>query len=137
LTINNYVKNPEPVKAIKLKTNDSLKEAAEWCGGEVRPNTKPKSIDDAYDSVLVIPSLTGPVEGSIGSYLVRTNDGKFKFWPASDFEEQYHEVGLRQDGLIPRTPVPTGPLINRSVQVDTPKSGLQAQIYSYENGPTQ
>lgn len=122
MPVKNYVKNPEPVKAIKLDTNDALKEAAEWCGGEVRPNSHPKSIDNAYDSILVIPTLEGPVEGSIGTYLVRTNDGKFHFWPASVFTTEYHEVHLRQEGLVPRggtlqgPPPFAGPMINNYTQ---------------------
>jgi hypothetical protein len=107
--IKDYVKTPEPVKAIRLGSSN-LKEAAEWCGGEVRARSAPQSIDDAYDQVLVIPTLAGPVHGSIGTYLVRAVDGKFSFWPASVFEAQYTVV---PDKLVPRSPITT-PLINRS-----------------------
>jgi len=125
--IRDYVKSPEPVKAIRLDSSN-LKEAALWCGGEVQKNEHPASIDDAWDNVLVIPTLTGPVKGTTGTYLVRTADGKFSFWPASVFEAQYTVV---PDKLVPRSPITT-PLINRST--DRPPSSLQGQINSYEKG---
>lgn len=96
--INRYVPNAEPVEAVFIDASN-IQQTAKWCGGAVTSKSAPKSLDEAYDRVLRVPTLDGPIEGSIGTYLVRDNNGKFAFWPKSVFEEKYNRVALRQERI--------------------------------------
>lgn len=106
--IKKYAPNAETVEGIEI-TEDTLEEAARWCGGEVRSEAKASDHTDVYKYV-AIPSLTGPFEARIGSFLIKfPSTGKFDVVHPASFKQDYHVVGMRQDGVHMR-----GGLINET-----------------------
>lgn len=97
--LSRYVPKESGVDAILL-TGANLKDAAKLCGGKVGSRTAPQSLDDAYDIVLSIPTLSGaPEQAAPGDYLVRDEDGRWTGWNRTAFEAKYKKVARRGEPI--------------------------------------
>lgn len=108
--IKDYIKAPEPIKAIYLKDKAALETAALWCGGEVRR----EQFHTGEDWALVYPRLDIPGIVRVGGYLsLNRATGRFEGWTKKSFEDAgYQEHGKRQDGLTMRSAEPYQDTIN-------------------------
>lgn len=99
--VKRYSTTPEVVEAAQV-TKENMEDLAKWCGGEVR-----ESHDEAVVPFLMIPTIAGALPARVGEWLLKnTYTNRLVVLSQRQFEaKKFHEVGLRQDGLTPRSPV--------------------------------
>ena len=89
-----YRKRPARVTAVLVQEGEPMEEAARWCGGAAKSETKASDHTDVAHWIEV-PTLRGVVRAMVGGYIVKDADGRFSVWDKDAFECEYERVGLR------------------------------------------
>lgn len=82
-------------------TADNVSAVAKWCGGEVQKEDDPGGYiprDIVHPTaVLLIPSLSTPLQAFNGDWVARDEDGRFHVFNHKAFREEYDPIGTRRD----------------------------------------
>lgn len=95
-----YVKKPNRLEVVEL-TKDNIEEVSAWCGGSVEKVRNALSKSYETTGTLAVPSIYGSMTAEIGSFIAReTETGRFSIMTEEHLEQEYQQVGLRQDGIF-------------------------------------
>jgi len=83
-----YWERRTPIEAMLL-TNENMKEAAKWCGGEVDTFKRQYLPATSY---LIVPGISTRTHAYVGHYLVREVDGIFHPFDKDSFEKLYESM---------------------------------------------
>lgn len=86
---------PEQVQAATLSA-ENLDEVQKWCGGELRGLDKPIT-PTSNAIVLLVPSLQGAQQATIGEVVVRLSNGRFCVMQPGDFYAKYQAQNLAEE----------------------------------------
>jgi hypothetical protein len=70
-----YIRKPKQIQAALLSASNATA-IANWCGGEVTELTKSGDPTDIH-LALKVPNLGGTLRATVGTYVVRDEDGRF------------------------------------------------------------
>ena len=100
MTLNkkNYVRKPNRMEIVEI-TKENISEVASWCGGRVG-DIRNLFDGNTTDVTIGVPSLYGAIDAGVGSFVARELEtGRFLVMTREHLEQEYQQVGMRQDGF--------------------------------------
>jgi hypothetical protein len=90
-----FRKKPVVIEAVQFTPNTG-NDLAQWCGGRIASSAKPSDPSDVLYALL-IPTLEGTMEASLGDWVIKGVQGEFYPCKPDIFEATYEPADLLGD----------------------------------------